>query len=252
MKHMFMKTTFFIVTLILILVKASYAQVVRNENLFRLYIREVVQAGLSQRQVQGDSLKEISHLVNSATHSIDRQNGISLQQAEKIYRMILNHPVVSPHMEPLYDPEDKVGFCFGRAMFVHLELLARGVNRNDIRKAFVVGPLFAEDISWSFHVATAVKGVNGKWWVIDSPPFGEGVVDLEAWYKHQLTFSKDGKLRLFMTNPQQFTPTDLKYNRETLLSDSYRKYFDHMLYDYKVRYDQISKFSTTMACEKLF
>ncbi|OQW52795.1 MAG: hypothetical protein A4S09_08095 [Proteobacteria bacterium SG_bin7] len=210
----------------------------RNENLFRAYVRDVTQTKKDSLQVQADSFSEMEQLLKKESS----RDGVTPKQADRIYRMILNHPVISPHMEPLYDPEDNVGFCFGRAMFVHLELLGRGVNRGDIRKAFVVGPLHAEDINWSFHVATTVKGSDGKWWVIDSPPFGEGVMELTDWYRHQLKFSKDGRLRLYLANPQQFTPTSLKYSREILSSPSYRNYFEEMLFDFRMRYDQIQKF----------
>ncbi len=240
-----MKSTFGFLSAF-IFTSLTAASGLRNENLFKLYSNEIEKPQLTALQTQALSFFEISTLVQTPNTS----TGVTFAQGEKIYNMILRHPIVSPYMERVYDPNDELGFCFGRALFVHLELLGRGVNRSDIRKAFVIGPMFAENLHWSFHVATTVRGKDGKWWVIDSPPFGNGVVELEEWYKHQLGFSEDGKLRLYLTNPQQFTPTQIRYTRGVLQETVYRNYFEHLLEEFRMRFDLIEKFSHS--CKYLF
>lgn len=74
------------------------------------------------------------------------------------------------------------GFCFGRAMAAHLYALAMGVDKTQIRKVWAVGPMKTGESWWRFHVATMVRGTDGKWWALD-PLTNSKPVLMESWQR---------------------------------------------------------------------
>lgn len=96
------------------------------------------------------------------------QDSLSAAERKQIFRDAVNHKVASPAMLSKYDPTGEIGFCFGRAMAVHLLARQQGLAKESIRKLFVIGDLRSgEDPEWRFHVTTLVKGDDGKWYAID-------------------------------------------------------------------------------------
>lgn len=118
--------------------------------------------------------KEDSILLENNLSSKKRIDSVSTLVAERILDSLFFHPTVAEiHNDNYLVPNAKelfkdVGYCFGRAMYVHEVLLKLGVSKNAIKKIWAVGPMKSDGILWDFHVATMVKLDNGKWAVIDS------------------------------------------------------------------------------------
>lgn len=94
-----------------------------------------------------------------------RKASLSAEELKKLYRDTANHPVANPMYTDRYGT---AGFCFGRAMTAHLLALRMGLDKDAIRKVWIVGNLRGRDgTPWNFHVTTAVRGPDG-WYAIDS------------------------------------------------------------------------------------
>ena len=108
---------------------------------------------------------------------------MGLTDAERrfVFRFVYEHPVASPEhigdYEPFPDdPAKQVGYCFGRAMAVHLESKALKLKTESIRKLFIIGDLRSGDEpEWGFHVTTLVRDLEDekKWFAID--PIMKGI-----------------------------------------------------------------------------
>lgn len=122
-----------------------------------------------------DLLKLLDTNVNADPNLV--LGSLSQEQAQRVLLSLVNHPIVgNDALEKKYDVAREVGFCFGRATFVHMELLRRGVDPSSIAKIFAIGRLNHEAEAWDYHVTTIVRGNGGKWLVIDGrgTGFAEG------------------------------------------------------------------------------
>lgn len=173
--------------------------------------------------------------VNPQDH---RATALSPKEIRKLYNYAVQHPIAGIQALKKYDPEGHIGFCFGRALFVHLELLRRGVSKDSIKKVFVVGEMIegtlgsTEVINWQFHVATAVRDTNGEWWVID--PSYE-LMKIRDWYRYMRTMSPDKTLSLFVTQTAKIGPSAWEYNTQPggLLDSFYNDYFKDLFAYFK-------------------
>jgi hypothetical protein len=134
-----------------------------------------------------------------------------------------------------YDPKNEgIGFCFGRAMFIHLELAQFRFDRDSVKKAFVVGPMSTGDGgSWGWHVTTIVKSWDARskkqiWYALD-PVVGRRVT-LEQWYNTMRSdFSTDKRLKIYITDPGRFGIYPSKYDETHLANRFYNNYFRDMM-----------------------
>jgi hypothetical protein len=174
---------------------------------------------------------------------------ITSNQAQDIWNEARNHPVVAMSRLDKYDPEGNLGFCFGRAAFVHLELLRRGVQKEAIQKAFAVGEMKTEKTTWQFHVTTVVRGENGTWLAID--PSFTAPLSLEAWYARLEEVGK-GKVRLYITHPSKIGPSGWEYNTQAagLKDPIYNKYFEEMFSGFKAEPAKVSY--KKVSCSKAY
>ncbi len=140
-----------------------------------------------------------------------RVNSIPLDYADLVYDSINQHPVVSEFRIYDYRNGHQIGFCFGRATYVHLALIRSGVNKRSIKKIWAVGPMVTGDTAWQFHVATAVLADDGEWYAIDT--FQGQVVPVRAWFKTMLGVATDGSLRFYVTEPRKFSVSLGEYSR---------------------------------------
>ena len=153
-------------------------------------------------------------------------------QRNKVYQAVDNHPVASQCHLRQYDPQGNMGFCFGRAMTAHLELLNSGVQKDKIRKLWAVGSFQAGGNNWRYHVTTIVKGDDGQWWAID-PIFGTPV-SAKEWYRKMKGFDVGGDMILFTSEAKRFGPSSPdQYNRPHLNLDAYNNYFNDLLKSYR-------------------
>ncbi|MBT3585182.1 MAG: hypothetical protein HN509_09755 [Halobacteriovoraceae bacterium] len=149
--------------------------------------------------------------------------------ARDVLSTLRSHSVVSLYSYDKYDPKNQgIGFCFGRAMFVHLELAMRNLDRDSIKKAFVVGSMSTGDgNSWGWHVTTIAqsKDQNGNevWLALDPVT---GLKTLKEWYKEMYNhFSTDKKLKIYVTESGKFGPSPGFYSHPNLENQFYNSYF---------------------------
>jgi hypothetical protein len=105
-----------------------------------------------------------------------------------------------------YDPQGFIGFCFGRAMAVHLLARQSGLAEDSVRKLFVIGDLReGADPEWRFHVTAVVKGEDGLWYAID--PIMDGPLTMAAWMAEvRGIWDKGRKARFYMTPASTVLP----------------------------------------------
>jgi len=161
-------------------------------------------------------------------------------QAQEAYSALDNNLVTS-NQTSYEQPGTSIGYCFGRAMFVHLWALKHHYRKGQIRKLWAVGTMKTFSTNWAFHVATVVQdAATGEWRVIDS--FLSAPIAPRAWFKvFQAQNKANQDLRLYVTSAEKFTPNLGKYNRVQLgldlaaNEDWYRHYFVDMMQTLKIR-----------------
>ncbi len=189
---------------------------------------------LSPELARAENQNTLSLLRNLPLHKpAEELQPMSVQQGNKWIQDISSHSVVGRGSDGKYEqPGTSIGYCFGRAAYVHLRALKEGYKKEQIKKLWVVGPM-SYGINWAFHVATAVRDGAGEWRVID-PVVGSAVTP-EVWFAKFEAMSVDKKLRLYVTNPEKFTFALGKYSRLQLglnlssQQDWYRGYFKDLM-----------------------
>ena len=151
-------------------------------------------------------------LLTIPARNVKRVRSVDPKSAQSMLASIELHPVVSHYALSKYNTKASgIGFCFGRATYAHLMALDMGVQKEAIKKAFVVGPMKAGDTTWGFHVATLIKS-GDDWLAIDSVP-GTTPLKLQDWFAYFKKQSVDRKLMLFITEPEKFTPGPQSYTQ---------------------------------------
>lgn len=117
---------------------------------------------------------------------------VSLLQT--VWQNIVDHPVAALCHLPEYDPAGDIGFCFGRAMAAHLEAMVQNIDEVHIKKVFTLGDFRnIEDgdklTTWHYHVTTAVRADDGRWYAID--PRMSGPIPIGAWARHWESYAVD-------------------------------------------------------------
>ncbi len=198
--------------------------------------------------------------------SSGRVSGITFEQGQLLMSKLINDPL-NTDPEKQYDPEGELGFCFGRALKLHLDLLRYGVNKESIKKIFVVGPMNVPGQVWQFHVATIVKDLNSNdWWALDTNLKKPVLVD--DWMKQYQRFRTDRTFRLFrspliditkslrfyITQPQKIGPSGWEYNIQQggLFDAFYNGYFKDMFKSFKKYPVLVSEKFNFNQCQKLF
>jgi len=157
--------------------------------------------------------------------------GMTQKQAEQVLASVNRHPVVGPKASRKYDTWDQmIGYCFGRAAYIHWELLRRGVSPEKIGKIFAVGGLkqkIANGFYWDYHMATIVRAVD-NWWVID-PLLGK-LMKVEPWMNevNQMAAHSPSRLRFYLADAIKLHPIPGAYSLERLLIPEYRGYFQDL------------------------
>ena len=210
-----------------------------KDHLYELRARDI--ARRSPKQVHEQNKQHYLEFIKFDVDKIsgDREEGqmkpkvISLREARGVHMQASINPVVSLASYHKYDPNDRgIGFCFGRAMFVNVMLQYLKLDRDSIKKAFVVGPMdTGTGTTWGWHVTTIAqsKDENGRerWLAIDPIT---GVKSLWAWYEEmRKNYSTDGRLKLYITYAGKFGPSPGNYDEIGLKNPFYNKYFKDMM-----------------------
>jgi hypothetical protein len=191
---------------------------------------ELINSGATPEDIFEMNKKALQEIYNfQIPFNEKRTSAISVQQAEVVLETLVSNPIASPYLTFKYDPMGVMGFCFGRALFVHLELLRRGVQKESIKKAFAVGPMNGGGINWQFHVTTVVKAKTGEWLAID--PFVGRIMRIEDWFDEMSKQSTDAKLRFYLSEPAKLGPSSWEYNLRPggLYDEVYHNYFRELL-----------------------
>lgn len=143
-----------------------------------------------------------------------KQVGLSKEKAAEVLKKVHDNPVSSYNALGKYDTSGTTGFCFGRALATHLELLKAGVQKESIRKIWAIGNLKNGSRKWGHHVATAVRAEDGSWIVLD--PNYQTPLRLETWVTKVKNMDVEGNMRIFQTDANRFGPEPRIYNRTDL------------------------------------
>lgn len=175
-------------------------------------------------ELEAQELAKLNQVVNPAP-----ADAITPQQAQRLLNTINNHPVVGFNSYGFYNRSGtEIGFCFGRAAYVHLALLRMGVKKDAIKKIWTIGET-GGSVNWIFHVATVVRTTDGKWTAIDS--YVGSLISANDWATQMRAMTTDGRKATFITSAEKFTPSLGKYSRVQLGldldrgTDWYQHYF---------------------------
>lgn len=202
----------------------------QNRSAERKALRDVDLEAIMLRETNGKSPEEISDMNAKTISDIEaeipsynssRKSSISMESAEFLRRQINENPVAGSRSDLYEQPNTSIGYCFGRATFVHLMLLKMGVQKESIQKIFAVGTMAAGGINWQFHVATMAYSETNGWLVIDSNHARPMAV--RDWIAHYNKQSPSGRIRFYATDASKFTFKLGKYSRAQLGLDMPRK-----------------------------
>jgi hypothetical protein len=129
-----------------------------------------------------------------------------------------------------YKEGGQVGFCFGRALYLHYLLLKSGVPQNELAKIFVLGELKFGDTFWRFHVALMVRDKAQGFLVVD-PLVGE-VIGYREWMEKNAAYdvkAPNGRSRFYVTDARKFMPAFGEYDAAQLKEPVLRKYFEGLV-----------------------
>jgi hypothetical protein len=183
-----------------------------STNLFRLRNREASQnSTFGIAQLNQKAIRDLNGL-QVPNRKVGRVVSVDPDTAREMLESIELHPIVSHYALSSYNVKgDGIGFCFGRAMYAHLLALDLGMQKEAIKKAFVVGPMRTGSMTWSFHVATLVKS-GDEWLALDSVP-GKTPLKVQEWFDYFKRQSTDKKLRIYITEPEKFTAESATYSQ---------------------------------------
>ena len=227
---------------------AQKSQRSQDENLFTKYDQEVEaikqtlplnlslteQKKLISKQIDELNQKSLqSFLVKASKFSLFSR--LSQKTGEQILKKLATHPIAGEQALAKYgENATEIGFCFGRATFVHLELLRAGIQAEKIVKIFAVGGLFNQGVGWDYHVATAFQDNLGFWWVVDS--LLTEVYGLQQWMQKISEWDGDQvnpRLRYYFSDAYKFQPQAGYYSLSRFNSDLYRGYFKDLFKWYR-------------------
>lgn len=232
------------------------AELKGDESLFLKYEQEVVAfkqglpASLNLSERKKLISKHIEGLNQSDLQKFQIKNSsfsvlgnIGKKVGEDILKALENHPVVGNGALNKYgENATEIGFCFGRATYVHLELLRKGVSPKKIVKIFAIGGLFNDGVGWDYHVATAFQDNLGFWWVVDS--LLTEVHGLKQWMQKISAWDGDRvnpKLRYYFSDAYKFQPQEGYYSTARFNSPLYQGYFRDLFKWYGLSQNCIKK-----------
>lgn len=197
-----------------------------------------------QQQIALLSAEEVQSLNRSFVESVkdytpppntERAQTLDRVQAQKILDIVFNHPTIGFRADDIYSrPGEEMGFCFGRAMYMHLLALKIGVQKESIKKIWAVGPMQSDTpgVDWGYHVGLMVYSKEG-WIVLD--PNLRHVYLVKDWVQKFSEKSIDGRIRFYATEPNKFGLYSGKYSRYLLgldlniEQDWFKHYFVDMI-----------------------
>jgi hypothetical protein len=183
-----------------------------------------IQRSLNKTEIDAQNERVLELMLNEPFAPIDTKGlltGITRAQAEELQRTIQ-----TSHASQISYKGRAFGMCFGRSIISHIEALRRGVHPDAVKKIWVVG----KQQGWEYHVATAVRNIDGGWWVIDG---FFGLNPVQEWLPKNLRDSDDGRMTFFVTDANRFGPySPQKYTKVDLYGSGGEDFYNGFFKDY--------------------
>lgn len=260
-----------IFTLVILISSAAGAQgqceglfsdrAVERRTLLDLSLRELMikeAAEKTAEEIAAMNAKSIAEIEAEIPQKVSvKKSSITMATAEFLRNQIYENPIVRPMNDKYSQPGTSIGYCFGRATFVHLMLLKMGVQKSSIQKIWAVGEMKAGDILWQFHVATMAFTESHGWVVIDSNHMHP--IPVREWTAHYSKQTETGRIRFYATDAGKFSFELGKYSRVQLgldlpaERDWYKNYFKDMfnwLKSKKVTEDSVKTINAKLSNEE--
>ena len=146
--------------------------------------------------------------------------------ATQILDKVRANPIANVDAVTNYERGSDIGFCFGRALYVHHLLLKAGVKQEDLAKIFNVGQLMVQGQMWNFHVAMMVRDSKKGFLVVD--PLAGKPLDYQSWIKLNADYEVKRALsraRFYVTDPRKFMVGPGAYSLEAIAASHLKPYF---------------------------
>ena len=158
-----------------------------------------------------------------------RKTGLTIKELNKLYKTSLSNKQIKESLCGSYRGSPNYGFCWGRAMAVHLKALQTNINNKSVRKLWAVGSMDDGHTQWRYHVTTIVRADDGAWYAID-PIFHKPML-IEDWLATmKKRFDPRDTLRVFVTPAKRFGPEKwAKYDKKVLNDAFYYDFFSDFM-----------------------
>ncbi len=200
--------------------------------------------GHYQNEIAHQSVEQIHQMnqkVVTDLHAYVPPRGARAQSIDwgtllQMIKITQNHSVVGYKSSSQYSHEGtETGYCFGRAMYLHLLALKLGLQKESIKKIWALGPLTTSQygLTWGYHVALLVYSKEYGWLTID--PNENKPQSFEAWINTFTQRSVDQRVRFYISDPDKQALYTGKYSRYlmglnlSLDKDWFKHYFVDML-----------------------
>ena len=207
----------------------------------------------TRADIEKENQNAMKMLNTKSSKVFHRKEYITVNEAEELHRKLVSDPVANAD-KWTYDPDLKYGYCFGRATSVWLNALDLGMDKDSVKKIFLVGPMKAAGFDWQFHVATAIrsKDIFSERWLIVDKTFNRPVT-IHEFYNFFKQFNTDQKLRMIVTEPQRLVPSSTEKFGPRIYKNiendyMYNKYFQDLLRNFSNK----ANFKRTNLCKYLF
>lgn len=214
-----------------------------DENLEKTYKVEIAKLGYEIHQKNPGNYQKLNKLladeVNQSNQKLTailesqkskRWPGVDQKKIQEIYQRLKEHKVAKLSEVKKYDKPGNVGFCHGRATAAHYMLIEEKVPQESILKVYALGRFHFFGVDWTYHMATAVKGNAGQWWVIDS--IFEAPLEIKDWMiQVNERFSKQKSnrhTRFYTSDPRKFLPTSSAYKYEYFQNELIKTYYSDL------------------------
>lgn len=212
-----------------------------HENLQRVYHEEVrlATATLDRKLPKPEKFQRMFATLDQSNRSVDDRLAAYARQdplkdsdtiAANAFTQLSSNSVTKRQSHSSYDPFGSIGYCFGRAAYVHYLLLQAGVPQQHIAKIFGIGKLKLEQRLWDYHMATMIPGNQGQWLVIDNQ--FEKVLTHQEWMQRVARFDikQDlSQVRFYVTDPRKFQPAYNKYSLGDFNIPELKGFFEDLL-----------------------
>jgi len=139
--------------------------------------------------------------------SPERCTSLAAGERKKLYDYVAENEVARLSELRRYDPKNIMGFCYGRAMAVHLAARRMGLAPGSIRKVFAFGKLGGGSVpEWRWHVAAVVLGDDRQWYAMEFNLAKEPCTVDEWVEKVHAQKDPERKAKFYITSTDAITP----------------------------------------------